>query len=113
MPVARLKPGVSLQQAQVEMDVIARQIEQAYPATNKGVGKKVVLLRKDLYNWAPGILYPLLGAVAFVLLIGCVNVANLMQSRAEGRRKEYALRASLGAGQRRLIQLLLTESALL
>jgi putative ABC transport system permease protein len=113
MPVARLKAGVTLQQAQVEMDVIARQIEQAYPATNKGVGKKVVFLRKELYNWAPGILYPLLGAVAFVLLIGCVNVANLMQSRAEGRRKEYALRASLGAGQRRLIQLLLAESGLL
>jgi len=113
MPVARLKPGVTLQQAQLEMDVIAKRLEQTYPATNKGVGKRVRLLQEELFGWARGALYPLLGAVGFVLLIGCVNVANLMQSRTEGRRKEYALRASLGAGRRRLIQLLFVESSLL
>jgi putative ABC transport system permease protein len=110
MPVARLKPGVNVTQAQVEMDVIARRLEQAYPATNKGVGKKVVPLHKALYGWAGQALYPLLGAVAMVLLIGCVNVANLLQSRTESRRKEFALRASLGAG---LMQQLLVESGLL
>ena len=113
MPVARLKPGVTLTQAQLEMGVIARRLEQAYPATNKGVGKKVVPLHETLFGWAGQALYPLLGAVAFVLLIGCVNVANLFQSRTESRRKEFALRASLGAGRHRLTQQLLVESGVL
>jgi putative ABC transport system permease protein len=113
MPVGRLKPGVTLTQAQVEMDVIARRLEQAYPATNKGVGKKLVPLHQELFEWAGKSLYPLFGAVAFVLLIACVNVANLMQSRTEVRRREYALRAALGSGRRRLIQQLLAESGLL
>jgi predicted permease len=113
MPVARLKPGVILAQAQVEMDVIAHRLEQAYPVTNKGVGKKVVPLHQELFGWAGRDLYPLSGAVAFVLLIACVNVANLLQSRTEVRRKEYALRASLGASRRRLIQQLLAEGAVL
>jgi putative ABC transport system permease protein len=113
MPIARLKPGVTLEQAQVEMDLIARRLEAEYPATNKGVGKKVAPLHQELYRGFGQYLYPLLGAVAFVLLIACVNVANLMQSRTETRRKEYALRVSLGAGRRRLIQQLLTESGLL
>ncbi len=113
MPVGRLKPGVTLAQAQVEMDVIARRLEQAYPKTNKGIGKKLVPLHQELFGWAGKSLYPLFGAVLFVLLIACVNVANLLQSRAEVRRKEYALRAALGSGRRRLIQQLLAESGLL
>jgi putative ABC transport system permease protein len=113
MPVARLKAGVTLAQAQVEMDVIARRLERAYPATNKGIGKKVVPLHQELFGWAGKALYPLFGAVAFVLLIACVNVANLLQSRTEVRRKEYALRAALGSGRRRLIQQLFAESGLL
>jgi putative ABC transport system permease protein len=113
MPVARLKPGVTLAQAQVEMDVIARRLEQAYPATNKDVGKKLVPLHQELFDWAGKSLYPLFGAVFFVLLIACVNVANLLQSRTEVRRKEYALRAALGSSRRRLIQQLLAESGLL
>ena len=113
MPVGRLKPGVTLAQAQAEMDVIARRLEQAYPATNKGVGKKLVPLQQELFGNAGRTLYPLFGAVAFVLLIACVNVANLLQSRTEVRRKEYALRSALGSGRRRLIQQLLAESGLL
>jgi predicted permease len=113
MPVARLKPGVALAQAQAEMDVIARGLEQAYPESNKGIGEKVVPLYDALYQYAGDEIYPLLGAVGFVLLIGCVNVANLMRSRTESRRREYSLRASLGAGRRRLMQQLLVESGLL
>jgi len=112
-PVARLKPGVTLGQAQAEMDVIARRLEQAYPATNKGIAKKLVPLHEALFSWARQGLYPLLGAVAFVLLIASANIANLMQSRTETRRNEYAVRASLGASRSRLMQELFAESALM
>ncbi len=112
--IGRLKPGATQKEAQVEMDVIARRLEQVYPATNKGVGAKVVPLRQGLYGeWAQAVLFPLLGAVGFVLLIACVNAANLMLSRSETRRREFALRASLGAGRGRLMQQLFAESALL
>ncbi len=113
MPVGRLKPGVSLNQAQQEMDVIAHRLETAYPVTNKGVGNKLVPLQQQLFGETGQTLYPLFGAVAFVLLIACVNVANLLQSRTETRRKEYALRTALGAGRARLVRQLLTESTLL
>jgi predicted permease len=113
LPLARLKRGVALSQAQVEMDVLAQALEKAYPQQNKGVGAEVVSLYEALYKNSQDSLYPLLGAVAFILLIGCVNVANLMLSRTESRRKEYSVRASLGAGRRRLMQQLLVESGLL
>lgn len=112
-PVARLKRGVTIAEAQAQMDVVAQRLEQEYPATNKGVGAKVFPLHEDLYRFAGTYLYPLFGAVAFVLLIACVNVANLLQFRTETRRKEYALRVSLGAGRGRLVRQLLTESGLL
>lgn len=89
-----------LEQAQLEMDVLAQALEKAYPRVNKGVGAKVVPLYETLYKKSQTLLYPLLGAVAFILLIACVNVANLMLSRTENRRKEYSVRASLGATRR-------------
>jgi putative ABC transport system permease protein len=113
LPIGRLKPNVTMAQAQVEMDVIAQRLAEAYPTTNKGVGEKLNTLSATLRFGFGQYLYPLLGAVAFVLLIGCVNVANLMQSRTEGRRKEYALRSALGADRSRLMQQMLIESGVL
>ncbi|HLY59898.1 MAG TPA: ABC transporter permease [Terriglobia bacterium] len=113
IPVARLKAGVTREQAQTEMDVIARRLEQAYPETNKGVGKQIAPLHEVLFGWAGRTLYPLLGAVGFVLLVACTNVANLFLARTQTRRKEFAVRAALGAARNRLIRQLLIESGLL
>ena len=107
-----MKPGVTMQQSQAEMDVIAKGLANAYPKTNTGVGAKLQRVR-EVVSFGASYLYPLFGAVVFILLIGCLNVANLLQSRTESRRREYALRLALGAERSRLMQQSMIESAVL
>jgi putative ABC transport system permease protein len=106
--VGRLKPGVTAQQAQEEMSAIAHQIEETYPE-NKGIGALVVPVQEQLTGDSRAALWVLLGAVAFVLLVACVNVANLMLARAAARERELAIRASLGASRARIIRQMVIE----
>jgi putative ABC transport system permease protein len=106
--VGRLKPGATAAQAQDEMSAIAHQIEAAHPE-NKGVGALVVPAQEQLTGDSRTALLVLLGAVAFVLLVACVNVANLMLARAAARERELAIRASLGASRARIVRQMVVE----
>ena len=111
--VGRTKPGITLQQANADVTTIARQLEQTYPDTNAKYGAAAFSLKDETVGSLRPLLLTMLGAVAFVLLIACVNLANLLLARASTRQRETAIRAALGANRRRLIRQFVAEGLLL
>lgn len=111
--IGRLKPGVTLTQAQADLSRIMANLASSYPETNKENGAKLIALREQLVGGIAPVLWTMLGAVGFVLLIASVNVSNLMLARSTGRTKEFAIRAALGAVRLRLLRQALVESIVL